>query len=68
VNSAAGRAQQRLALPGTPQVRATLEVPSNIFSNPSKVAPKYNMPGGGMERTAPGNIDIPASVLDVLKY
>lgn len=68
VNSAAGRARQRLALPGTPEVRVTLEVPSNVFSSPSKVAPKYQMPGGGMERTAPGGVDIPARVLDVLKY
>ena len=61
INSSAIRGRQRLALPGFPEVRATLEVPSGMFSNPSKVAPKFNMPGGGMERTAPGNVDVPCT-------
>ena len=68
VNSSANRGRQRLSLPGSPELRATLEVPSGVFSSPSKVAPKYNVPGGGMERTAPGNVDVPARVLDVLEY
>jgi RHS repeat-associated protein len=68
VNSTVNRARQRLALPGSPEVRVTLEVPSNVFTTPSRVQPKFNMPGGGMERTAPGNLDIPATVLDVLDY
>ncbi|MFH0343774.1 MAG: RHS repeat domain-containing protein [Chromatiales bacterium] len=68
VNSSANRARQRLALPQTPEVRATLEVPSGVFSKPTKVGPGYNMPGGGMERTAPGKVDIPARVVDVLEH
>ena len=55
------RARQRLALDRTPEVRATLEVPSSALSAPSKVNPKFNMPGGGMERTATGNV--PARVI-----
>jgi RHS repeat-associated protein len=57
------RARLRLALPRTPEVRATLEVPRGTLSAPSKVEPKFNMPGGGMERTATGNI--PARVVGV---
>lgn len=57
------RARQRLALDRTPEVRATLEVPSSALSTSSKVNPKYNMPGGGMERTATGNV--PARVIGV---
>lgn len=66
VNSTAGRAQQRLALPQTPEVRVTLEVPSGQFSPPSRVQPNFNMPGGGMERTASGNV--PVRVLRVDEY
>ena len=74
VNSTANRARQRLALPGSPEVRATLEVPSGTFSPPSTVQPyripgtNQVLPGGGLERTAPGNIDIPARIIDVLDY
>lgn len=66
VNSNAGRAQQRLALPQTPEVRVSLEVPSGRFSPPSRVQPNFNMPGGGMERTASGKV--PARVLRVDEY
>jgi hypothetical protein len=62
-NTAAQRARLRLALPQTPQVRATLEVPGGAFSAPSRVQPKYDMPGGGMERTATGQI--PVKILGV---
>lgn len=65
-NSDALRAQQRLALKQTPEVRVTMEVPAGKFSPPSKVEPKFNMPGGGMERTASGTV--PVKVLDVKKY
>ncbi len=61
VNASATRARQRLALGNTPEVRATLEVPNGVFSSPSKVASKGNMPGGGMERTAFGQV--PARVI-----
>ncbi len=64
-NTNALRARQRLALPQTPEVRVTLEVPKNTFSAPSKVKPDFNMPGGGLERTAPGNLDIPVKILKV---
>ncbi|WP_442957010.1 MULTISPECIES: TreTu family toxin [unclassified Photobacterium] len=57
-NSDALRARQRSALPQTPEVRVTLEVPKGVFSKPSKVAPAFNMPGGGMERTATGKIPV----------
>ena len=63
VNSQANRARQRLALPQTPEVRATLEVPAGTFSPSSTVQSKYNMYGGGSERTAVGQV--PARVLRV---
>lgn len=50
------RARQRLALPRTPDVLVSLEVPKGVFSQPSRVEPAFNMLGGGMERTATGNI------------
>ncbi|MGI9246187.1 MAG: RHS repeat-associated core domain-containing protein [Steroidobacteraceae bacterium] len=61
VNASANRAQQRLALPTRPQVRATLEVPRGVFSEPATVAPYklpsgVQLPGGGTERTAEGAI------------
>lgn len=62
-NSSAIRARQRTALPQTPEVRVTMEVPCGKFSNPSRALPKYKMPGGGMERTAEGNI--PVKILKV---
>jgi RHS repeat-associated protein len=68
VNSDASRARERLALPQTPEVRVTMEVPSGVFSPPSKVAPNFGMPGGGIERTAPGDLDIPVKILGVLEY
>jgi RHS repeat-associated protein len=68
VNSNAGRAQQRLALPSPPEVRATIEVRRGTFSAPATVAP-YRLPngtilrGGGSERTAVG--DVPVKILRV---
>ena len=58
VNSSARRAQQRLALPQTPDVRVTMSVPRGMFSSPSRVEPAFNMPGGGMERTASGLVPV----------
>lgn len=55
-NHNALRARQRLALPQTPQVRVQLEVPKGAFSVPKSVRPDYNMPGGGLERTASGPV------------
>lgn len=66
VNSDALRARQRLALGETPEVRVTMEVPRGAFSPPSRVAPLNNMPGGGLERTATGNI--PARITGVHNY
>lgn len=57
------RARQRTALPQTPEVLVTMEVPKDVFSAPSKVAPANNMPGGGMERTAEGRV--PVKILEV---
>ena len=65
INSSAIRARQRLSLPQTPEVRATLAVPKGIFSSPSKVKPDFRMPGGGLERTAPGNLNIPARIIRI---
>jgi len=58
VNADPLRARQRLALPQTPEVRVTLEVPAGTFSPPTRVTPNYNMPGGGMERTATGAVPV----------
>ncbi len=57
-NSSAQRARLRTALPQTPEVRVTLEVPAGRFSPPSRVEPAFGMPGGGMERTAVGEIPV----------
>ena len=62
INSTANRARQRLALPQTPEVRVTMDVPKGVFSSPSKIKPDFNMPGGGTERTAPGYLDIPVII------
>jgi len=66
VNNTAKSAQKRLALPTTPEVKATLEVPKGTFSKPTKVKPAFNQPGGGMERTGSGNI--PAKIIKVKEY
>ena len=66
VNSDALRARQRLALDTTPEVRVTMEVPGGTFSQPSRINPANRMPGGGMERTATG--EIPARILRVDEY
>src|SRR5690625_2722523 len=39
-------------------LKITLEVPKGKFSQPSRVEPAFNMPGGGVERTATGNIPV----------
>jgi len=67
VNSDAKRAQQRLALKQTPEVKVTMEVPSKKFSAPTKIDPKYGMPGGGMERSASGNIPVKIKQVDEIK-
>jgi hypothetical protein len=66
VNKNALRARQRLALGQTPQVRVTMEVPRGVFSPPSAVRPMLRMPGGGMERTATGNV--PVRILGIHRY
>ncbi|MBI4212249.1 MAG: hypothetical protein HY540_06390, partial [Deltaproteobacteria bacterium] len=63
VNSDALRAQQRLSLEQTPEMRVELEVPRGVFSSPSRVQPFTHpqggtLPGGGTERTAVGNISV----------
>jgi len=35
-----------------------MKVPKNTLTAPSKVEPAFNMPGGGMERTATGNVPV----------
>ena len=73
INSSANRARQRLGLPVQPEVRTTLEVPSGVFSSPSRVQPYVLpngqvLPGGGMERIAPGTMNIPVRIINVLEY
>jgi hypothetical protein len=65
VSNDAKRATQRLALPQTPQVKVTLQVPTKAFSQPTKVKAANGMPGGGLERKATGKI--PAKVIDEIK-
>jgi RHS repeat-associated protein len=57
-NSDPLRARQRLALDKTPEVRVTMKVPKDALSEPSKVDPNFSMPGGGIERTATGNVPV----------
>jgi RHS repeat-associated protein len=66
VNSDALRARQRLALPQTPEVRVTMEVPAGTFSPPTRVPGDFGMPGGGMQRTATGNV--PVNIIRVDPY
>ena len=33
-------------------------LPANTFTQPTRVDPLHRMPGGGMERTATGNVPI----------
>lgn len=63
-NRSAIRARQRLALDRTPDVRVTLEVPAERLSVPTKVKPLNNMPGGGFERTATGDVPVSISKVD----
>ena len=67
ISKDASRAQQRLALPQKPELRATLEVQKGKFSTPSKVKPANNMPGGGMERTGKGKIPVKIKRVDEMK-
>ncbi len=44
-----------------------------VFSSPAKVQPYvlpngYTLPGGGMERIAPGHLDVPVRIINVLEY
>lgn len=58
LNSDPLRARQRLALEQTPEVRVTMEVPGSSLSPPHNVPPKYDMPGGGVQRTATGKVPV----------
>jgi RHS repeat-associated protein len=61
ISNSASKAQKRLALPQKPQVKVTLEVPKGRFSPPERIQPDYGQPGGGLQRTATG--DVPAKVV-----
>ncbi len=63
IGSDAKKVRQRLALPQTPEIKATMEVPKGSFSKATKVEAANKMPGGGLERKAVGNI--PAKVIKV---
>lgn len=60
------RARQRLSLEQTPEVRVDMEVPAGRFSDPTPVRPHFDMPGGGSERKAVGEVPVP--VLKVHYY
>ena len=66
VNSDPLRARQRLSLDRTPDVRVTMKVPAGKFSASSVVDPKYNVPGGGTERSEIGQIVV--TILNVFRY
>lgn len=51
-------AQDRLALPNTPEVKVTLELDRSAVSGASQVEPKFGQAGGGTERTATGNVSV----------
>jgi len=51
-------AQDRLALPNTPEVKVTLELDRSAVSGASRVQPAFGQAGGGMERTATGNVSV----------
>lgn len=58
VNNDALRARQRLALGNTPEVKADLRVAKGAPSPSTKVQPKGDLPGGGTERVATGNVPV----------
>jgi len=35
-----------------------MQVPRDALSAPSRVKPDFNIPGGGMERSAAGNVPV----------
>lgn len=49
------------------ELRATLEVPAGTFSPATRMDPRFNMPGGGHERTATGNVPARVVEWEVLK-
>jgi hypothetical protein len=60
------RARQRLSLQKKPEYKVTLKVPEGEFSPPTRVEPKYGMPGGGTERVGEGRI--PVQIVKVKQY
>jgi hypothetical protein len=69
VPNSAREAQRVLALPRKPTYKATLVVPKGAFSAPTPVRPvrqpTRTLPGGGLERTAPGSRIIPVQPASV---
>jgi hypothetical protein len=66
ISSRASKARQRLALPQAPELRVTIQVPSGKFSSATRVDPAFNLPGGGLERSATG--EIPVKILRVDEF
>ena len=58
----ATRATRTLALPSPPAYVVRMEVSSKAFPAATRAQPKYGMPGGGLERMAPGTRVIPVRV------
>jgi len=54
----ASAAQQQLALPNTPEVKVTMEVPKSALSAPEPVTSDFGQPGGGTQMTATGNVSV----------
>ena len=72
IGNDAKRVQQRLALGDKPEVKVTMQVPKGSFSSPTKVESVKlpnggTLPGGGMERTASGNIPVQINKVKELK-
>jgi hypothetical protein len=58
------RVRQRLALEKTPEVRVTVEVPQKALSKPEPVKPEFGMLGGGIQRTATGDVPVRIKKVD----
>jgi len=65
-SSDAARARQRLALEQFPEYRVRFEVPSERFNEPTRIQPKFRMPGNGFERWAEG--EVPVKIIEVWEY
>lgn len=54
----AAEAQRQLALPNTPEIKVTMEVPKSAVSSSEPVGSDFGQPGGGTQRTATGQVPV----------